>query len=62
MMKDHYNPPGIEFCDAATNRNVKLCEDGPWKGWLAYKHPDGQWVSWRKATEADFAAIRNAPN
>jgi len=27
--------------------------------WVAYKHPDGQWVSLRKATEADKLSLEN---
>ena len=27
--------------------------------WIFFKHPDGQWVSMRKATEDDIAKVRN---
>lgn len=32
-----------------------------WGGemWLFFKHPDGQWVSMRKATEDDSAKVRD---
>lgn len=53
--KDHYDPPGIEFFDMASGRQMKLVADGIWKGWIAYKHPDGQWVSLRKAEADDLA-------
>lgn len=26
-------------------------------GWLLYRHPDGQWVTLRKATDADVTAL-----
>ena len=29
-------------------------------GWLLYRHPDGQWVSLRRATDADIRAMSNA--
>lgn len=29
-------------------------------GWLLYRHPDGQWVSYRKATDADIIAMSAA--
>lgn len=30
-------------------------------GWLCYRHPDGQWVTIRKATAADRAAAKTCP-
>jgi hypothetical protein len=46
-MTDHYDPPGLNF--EANGRQMKYCY-----------HPDGQWVTLRKATEADTAAINDA--
>lgn len=52
--------PGLEFFDAASNRMLKyVYPDTPhWAaGWILYKHPDGQWVTLRKATEDDVSRI-----
>lgn len=55
------DPKGYTFYDKASKRTMRLVyEDGPWNGWLLYKHPDGQWVSLRKATEEDWNAVGNA--
>lgn len=55
---------GIEFYDAATGRTMKYAypeeENGGWGGWLFFKHPDGQWVSLRKATDDDLGLINAA--
>ena len=48
------------FYDSASNREMALIGEGSYKGWIVYKHPDGQWVTLRKATEADHSAIRRA--
>ena len=50
-------PHGFGFYDLAKDRQMILADEGEWSGWLFYKHPDGQWVSLRKATDADIAAI-----
>lgn len=55
-------PEDILFFDKATDREMKLVNSGGWSGWLFYRHPDGAWVSSRKATEADRAAIDAARN
>lgn len=60
MAKTIYQPDGIDFYDAASGRLLKLVTAGPWRGWLAYLHPDGQWVSLRKATLEDLHAIDEA--
>jgi hypothetical protein len=39
---------------------MKLVTDGPFKGWICYKHPDGQWVSLRRATEEDREKLAEA--
>lgn len=61
-MTEHYDPPGLNF--EANGRQMKYCyPDCPresLRGWLLYKHPDGQWVTLRKATETDIAAINEA--
>lgn len=54
---------GLEFYDAARQRTMKyVYPDTPhWTaGWILYKHPDGQWVTLRKATDADIAAVNKA--
>ena len=55
-----YSPPdAIEFYDAASNRQMML---GTWgdEKWVFYKHPDGQWVSLRKATDDDVTRVTAA--
>jgi len=59
----HFDPSGLEFFDAATNRKMKCVypDSSHWTaGWLLYRHPDGHWVTLRKATDADLAAINAA--
>jgi hypothetical protein len=29
-------------------------------GWILYRHPDGQWVTLRKATDQDISAMSRA--
>lgn len=50
----------IEFYDRASGREMKLALNGPLAGWLCYKHPDGQWVTERKATPTDRARLQAA--
>ncbi len=50
---------GIRFCDASSSRERLLVEEGPYKGWLCYKHPDGQWVTLREATKDEIATIKD---
>ena len=56
-----YNPTGTRFYDQRSDREMMLvgCEEpqAGWRGWILYRHPDGQWVSLRKATDADRAAL-----
>lgn len=57
-----YEPSGMKFF-ANGKEMMLVTEDEPqkcWHGWLLYRHPDGQWVSLRKATDADIAAITEA--
>jgi hypothetical protein len=39
---------------------LNLEEGSGWYMWLFYRHPDGQWVSLRKANEQDVNAINAA--
>lgn len=56
-MNAEFKPEGFEFLDK--NRGpVIFIQKGPWTGWLAYQHPDGQWVSLRLATQEDMDTIR----
>lgn len=54
------DPPGYSFYDNRSMRLMKLVSDGPWKDWIIYKHPDGQWVSLRKATALDWQTLAAA--
>lgn len=58
----HFDPPGLRFFDKASNREMKyIYPDAPqWSGWIVYKHPDGQWVSLREATDDDLRVIDKA--
>jgi len=51
-----YEPSGIRFFDAANNREMLLVQDekAPFNGWLCFRHPDGQWVTLREATQNDL--------
>jgi hypothetical protein len=56
-------PIGIEFYDAQSQRQMKYVYPDSkhhTAGWLLYRHPDGQWVTLRKATEIDVACITEA--
>jgi hypothetical protein len=61
-MANNYEPRGTRFY--ANDKEMMLVTDDETRkdmhGWLLYKHPDGQWVSLRKATDADLAAINKA--
>ena len=53
---DHtFEPAGLRFYDAATNRFMLLVDDDSptFAGWLCWRHPDGQWVTQRAATVDD---------
>ena len=54
-----WEPPGLRFFDNASKREMLLVyDDAPqWAGWLFWRHPDGQWVSLRKATTDDRLRI-----
>jgi hypothetical protein len=61
-MSDHYDPPGLNF--EVNGKQMKYCyPDCPresLRGWILYKHPDGQWVTLRKATDDDIRRINEA--
>jgi len=43
-----------QFFDQRTQRVMCIMTEGPYTGWLMWKHPDGQWVTWRIATADDY--------
>lgn len=50
----------IKFWDAATNREccyIYPCVTHSSAGWILFRHRDGQWVTWRKATPDDLERI-----
>lgn len=56
-----FEPAGIRFFDAVRQREMLLVADGePYAGWICYRHPDGQWVTFRKATPEDIEALAEA--
>lgn len=59
---DVYEPRGIEFYDDTTGKQMILVTDdepqASWHGWLCFRHPDGQWVTVRKATPKEIAMIK----
>lgn len=60
-MTTPHEPPGLRFYDGASQRDMLLVyAPHEWAGWLCYRHPDGQWVSLRKATEDDQSRINRA--
>lgn len=54
------NPPGYTFYDNRSMLTMRLVSDGPWKDWIVYKHPDGQWVTLRKAMAVDWQVLAEA--
>lgn len=57
----NYEPKGVEFFDCASSRTMLLVADDESRkeirGWVLYRHPDGQWVTLRKATDEDLDRI-----
>lgn len=47
-----YEPRGIRFTDKHQG-DMLLVTEGPYAGWLCRRHPDGQWVTVRIATDED---------
>ncbi len=58
----NYDPKGLIF--QSNGKEMMYCypdcERESLRGWICYLHPDGQWVTLRKATDADLAAINAA--
>lgn len=50
------DPRGYTFRDARLGE-MMLVYEGAWKGWLVRRHPDGQWVTLRKATPEDWRSL-----
>ncbi len=59
-MSESYEPKGYKFYSQTRRQEMMVVYEGEWKDWLCYKHPDGQWVSLRKATQSDLAELGNA--
>ncbi len=55
MKETPYKPIGLEFYDHNSSRMMILTPDNAddFPGWIHWKHPDGQWVTLRKATDED---------
>jgi hypothetical protein len=43
---------------AGIGKRVRLFEWESGEVWVAYEHPDGNWVSLRKATQPDIFALK----
>jgi hypothetical protein len=58
---ENANPPGLTFeFDGKTMRYFYPDAPHPLAGWIVWKHPEGQWVTLRKATDDDIARINAA--
>ena len=57
MEENNYEPNGIKFY--ANKREMMIVDknEEQYAGWLLFKHPDGQWVTLRKATEDDMGKL-----
>jgi len=65
MSEKHFDMSGMEFFDVASETEMKYFypeNDHPFAGWIAYKHPDGQWVSLRKASDQDLVRLKRPTN
>ncbi len=64
ITKPKFDVRGLEFFDQASNWQMKYVypDTDHWSaGWILYKNPgDGQWVTLRKATDADIAVLNKA--
>lgn len=47
----------VEFWDQGLKLTMKYVLAGNYAGWMCWKHPDGQWVTLRKATTDDIGRI-----
>ena len=63
-MPKSFDVPGLKFHDAASGRDMKYVypDTDHWTaGWILYRHPaTTQWVTLRKATDDDIAALNGA--
>ncbi len=59
-MTEQYEPNGIRFWDNGKPMLLVQDDECGFDGWICYKHPDGQWVSLRKAIEKDILMIETA--
>lgn len=55
-----YEPKGIKFIDENSGREMILIDENEasFGNWIAYKHPDGQWVSVKTASLEEIKKIR----
>jgi hypothetical protein len=60
MKTEHYEPKGLKFYDHNSKREMMLVTEGHAKDWIVYRHPDGQWVTLRKATDDDLHQLAKA--
>lgn len=60
--KTTYEPVGIKFFSNSRKQECMFCTEAghSFYQWILYKHPDGQWVSLRKATQSDSNEIAGA--
>lgn len=57
-MSAPFKPKGIQFQDRNYGKLMLVDMPDHWAhGWICYEHPDGGWVTLRKATEADKEAV-----
>lgn len=61
-MTENYKPKGIEFYSQSFGKQMILVGEGHYIGWIVYKHPDGQWVTLRRATQSDIDDIEYEKN
>lgn len=65
-MSQPFNPEtlhGISFFDNASKRKMRYIypDAGHWcAGWIVVQNPSGEWMTLRKATDEDVAAISGA--
>jgi hypothetical protein len=65
-MLDNFDPlafDGFSFYDNKSKRSMRYVyanQQTKYAGWILYQHPDGNWVTLRKATVADVSAISEA--
>jgi hypothetical protein len=54
---------GIAFFDQYTGRIMRYIypDAGHWTaGWILAQNPSGEWMTWRKANDADIEALNKA--